>query len=64
MQNGLDFSSSIFGQLVGEENCHAGRLDGLTCEYDCLHCVTVLKEMADITPTAGRGADRQTDMGQ
>lgn len=31
-QDGLDFSSTIFGQLVGDENCQAGRLDGLTCE--------------------------------
>lgn len=30
-KGGLDFSSTVFAELVGEENCGAGRMDGLTC---------------------------------
>lgn len=37
MKNGIDFSSSIFGELVGESNCGAGKVFGVTCKLN-YHC--------------------------
>lgn len=31
--NGIDFSSSIFGELVGVDNCGAGKVQGVTCKF-------------------------------
>lgn len=31
--NGIDFSSSVFGELVGTDNCGAGKVQGVTCEF-------------------------------